>query len=200
MELLSVRRKAAAAARSNGMRFIERGDEGGQLMRHGKLLALAIVSAVTIGIGVAIAAPKHANKTDEEQAAALGVPYTDFNLKTAHGLQRGCNACHGDHLAEDVGTLVVPRPAPAPELHGIFKTSYGIPMRVEDCLICHGNAFAGDMHSLHLHSAGFASLQGGCDSCHGMQNGKFVLYDDETRYSILNGVKKSPPTPPFSAP
>jgi hypothetical protein len=103
-------------------------------------------------------------------------------------------------LAGDVSRLVVPRPAPAPELHGIFKTSYGIPMRVEDCLICHGNAFAGDIHSLHLHSAAFSALQGSCDSCHGMANGKIVLYDDETRYAILNGVNKSSPTPPFSAP
>jgi hypothetical protein len=169
-------------------------------MRHAKAFGLAAIGIGTIALAMAFAAPSSGPKSDEAVAAALGVPYTDFNLKTAHGLQRGCNACHGDHLAEDVGTLVVPRPAPAPELHGIFKTSYGIPMRVEDCLICHGNAFAGDMHSLHLHSAAFASLQGTCDSCHGMQNGKTILYDDETRYSILNGVNKSSPTPPFTAP
>jgi len=169
-------------------------------MRRSRIFGTAgIVVLISIGLAAAFADPKHETQTDQDRAFSLGVPYTDFNMKTAHGLERGCNACHGDHLADDVGKLLVPRAPPAPELHGIFKTSYGIPMRVEDCLICHGNAFAGDIHSLHLHSAAFSALRGSCDSCHGMANGKAVLYDDETRYTILNGVNRSP-TPPFSAP
>lgn len=46
----------------------------------------------------------------------------------------------------------------------------------------------------------FAALRGNCDSCHGMENGKIILYDDESRYRILNGVNKSSPTPAFSVP
>ena len=88
---------------------------------------------------------------DEARAFALGVPYTNFNWKTAHAQERGCNACHADHLAEDTNRLVVGRDKP--ELHGIFVTSYGVPMRVEDCLICHNTrtslSFAGSIHSLH---------------------------------------------------
>lgn len=167
-------------------------------MRHIKLMGLATIGIVLISIAAALAESKQRPKPNEERAASLGVPYTDFNLKTAHGLERGCNACHGDHLAADVSNLTVPRPTP--ELHGIFKTSYGIPMRVEDCYICHGKSFAGNIHSLHLHSAAFTSLRGSCDSCHAMENGQFVLYDDESRYKVLNGVSKSFPTPPFSSP
>ena len=167
-------------------------------MKRSTLLALGMIGIIPIGLAAALASPRHNAKAGQELAFSLGVPFTDFNVRTAYGLERGCNACHADHLAEDVSRLVVPRPAPAPELHGIFKTSYDIPMRVEDCLICHGNAFAGDIHSLHLHAAAFIALQGSCDSSHGMVNGKLVLYDDETRYAILNGVNKSP-TPPFSA-
>ncbi len=67
-----------------------------------------------------------------------------------------------------------------PKLHGIFATSYDIPMRVEDCLICHNTrttlAFAGSIHSLHLHSAGFNNMGGSCDSCHATTlHGKLVL-------------------------
>jgi hypothetical protein len=166
-------------------------------MLRGALFGLATIGAVSLGIVLALAQPKQTATSDQDRAFKLGVPYTTFNMRTAHGLERGCNACHGDNLADVVGMLAVPRPGP--ELHGNFATSYGIPMRVEDCLICHGKAFAGNMHSVHLHSKTFAALQGGCDSCHAMQNGEFILYDDETRYRVLNGVNRSP-TPPFSQP
>jgi len=166
-------------------------------MIRNALLALAAI--VVIGAGfVAAFAAWHA--MDESRAAALGFPYTNFNWNTAHAQQRGCNACHADHLAADVNRLVVGRDKP--ELHGIFATSYDIPMRVEDCLICHNKrtalAFAGSIHSLHLHAASFTNMGGNCDSCHGTTlDGKFVLYDDESRYQILNGVKYNR-TPPFS--
>lgn len=51
------------------------------------------------------------------------------------------------------------------ELHGPFITGYG-PLRVEDCLICHGNSFADGIHSLHLYAASFTELGGNCESCH----------------------------------
>jgi hypothetical protein len=162
------------------------------------LLGVATIGAMSLGVVLALAQQKQTATPDQDRAFKLGVPYTVFNMRTAHALERGCNACHGEKLADVVSRLVVPRPAP--ELHGNFATSYGIPMRVEDCLICHGRAFAGDIHSVHLHSKAFLSLQGSCDSCHAMQNGQFVLYDDETRYRVLNGVTRSPPTPPFSQP
>jgi hypothetical protein len=167
-------------------------------MRRRALLGLATLGALSLGIAFALAQPKQTPTNDQNTAFKLGVPYTTFNTRTAHGLERGCNACHGDHLADAVNNLIVPRSAP--ELHGNFSTSYGIPMRVEDCLICHGKAFAGDMHSVHLHSKAFVALQGSCDSCHAMQNGQFVLYDDESRYKVLNGISRSSPTPPFSQP
>jgi hypothetical protein len=167
-------------------------------MRRRALLGLATIGAVSLGVALALAQPKQTATSDQDAAFNLGVPATTFNIRTAHALERGCNACHGDHLADVVGMLAVPRPTP--ELHGNFATSYGIPMRVEDCLICHGKAFAGDMHSVHLHSKAFASLQGSCDSCHAMENGQFILYDDESRYRILNGITRSFPTPPFSKP
>ncbi len=169
-------------------------------MRRSALLGLATVGIASLGIALALAQPKQAAIPDQDRAFELGVPYTTFNMRTAHGLERGCNACHDGHLDAVVSNLAVPRPAPAPELHGNFAISYGIPMRVEDCLICHGKAFAGDMHSVHLHSKAFVSLQGSCDSCHAMENGQFVLYDDESRYKVLNGVSRSSPTPPFSQP
>jgi hypothetical protein len=87
-------------------------------------------------------------------------------------------------------------PCAKPELHGIFATSYDIPMRVEDCGICHGVSFAGNIHSRHLHAASFTNMGGNCDSCHAMINGKIVLYNDESRYDVLNGVKFNP-TPAF---
>ena len=162
-------------------------------MIRNALLALGAVVIVAAGFLITFTMWRN---MDEARARALGVPYTNFNLKTAHALDRGCSACHADHLAADVNRLVVGRDKP--ELHGIFVTSYDIPMRVEDCLICHGKSFAGSIHSLHLHAAAFSSMGGNCDSCHTTTlKGQFVLYDDETRYGVLNGVKYIP-TPAFT--
>jgi hypothetical protein len=166
-------------------------------MMRNALLALGAIIAIGAGFVVTFAMW---HQMDEARALALGVPYTNFNWKTAHAQERGCNACHADHLAQDTNRLTVGRAKP--ELHGIFVTSYGIPMRVEDCLICHNTrtslAFAGSIHSLHMHSASFANMGGNCDSCHATTlAGKFVLYSDETRYDILNGVKYNP-TPAFT--
>ena len=159
--------------------------------------ALLVVAAiVVVGAGFVTAFAMW-NRQNEARAAALGVPYTAFNMKTAHGLDRGCNACHADHLAADVSRLVVARDRP--ELHGIFKTSYDIPMRIEDCRICHGNSIAGSIHSLHHFSTAFVNMGGNCDSCHATVDGKFVLYDDQVRYYVLNGVTRIP-TPAFSKP
>jgi hypothetical protein len=168
-------------------------------MIRNALLAAGAIVVIVVGFLITFAVWRN---TDQARARALGVPYTNFNWKTAHAQERGCNACHADHLAQDTNRLVVGREKP--ELHGIFATSYGIPMRVEDCLICHNTrttlAFAGSIHSLHLHSAAFVNMGGSCDSCHGtLLNGKFVLYDDETRYQILNGVKYIR-TPAFTQP
>ena len=163
-------------------------------MMRNALLAVAAIVVIGAGFVATFAMWRH---MDEGRAFALGVPYTNFNWNTAHAQNRGCNACHADHLAADIGRLVVPRDKP--ELHGIFITSYDIPMRVEDCGICHGKSFAGNMHSRHLHAASFVNMGGNCDSCHATINGKFVLYDDESRYDVLNGVKKIP-TPPFTQP
>ncbi len=166
-------------------------------MMRNVLLALAAIIVIGAGFAGTFAMWRH---MDEARAFALGVPYTNFNWKTAHAQDRGCNACHADHLAADVNRLVVGREKP--ELHGIFATSYDIPMRVEDCLICHNMrtslAFAGSIHSRHLNVASFRNMGGTCDSCHATTlNGKFVRYDDESRYYILNGVKTNP-TPAFS--
>ncbi len=161
------------------------------MMRNG----LLVLGAIVIVAGCFLAAYGAWSHVNHARAVALGFADTDFNWTTAHAQDRGCNACHGDHLAADVSRLVVPRAVP--ELHGIFATSYNIPMRVEDCMICHDGEFAGNMHSLHLHSASFTNMGGNCDSCHATVNGKFVLYNDESRYSILNGVRTIP-TPPFS--
>lgn len=166
-------------------------------MIRNTLLALGALIVVGAGFEITFTVWHH---MDQSRATELGIPYTNFNFKTAHAQERGCNACHADHLAVDVNKLVVGRDKP--ELHGIFATSYGIPMRVEDCLICHDNktslAFAGSIHSLHMHAAGFVNMGGNCDSCHGtLLNGKFVLYDDQSRYQILNGVNYSR-TPVFS--
>jgi hypothetical protein len=168
-------------------------------MIRNALLALGAIIVIGAGFVVTFTVWRH---MDQARAIALGVPYTNFNFKTAHAQERGCNACHADHLAADVNKLVVGREKP--ELHGIFATSYAIPMRVEDCLICHNTktsiAFAGSIHSLHMHSAAFANMGGNCDSCHGtLLNGKFVLYDDQSRYQILNGVKYNR-TPAFTQP
>jgi hypothetical protein len=168
-------------------------------MIRNALLALGAIIVIGAGFVISFTVWRH---MDQTLAAELGIPYTTFNFKTAHAQERGCNACHADHLAEDTNRLVVGRDKP--ELHGIFATSYNIPMRVEDCLICHNTktslAFAGSIHSLHLHSAGFANMSGNCDSCHGtLLNGKFVLYDDQSRYQILNGINYNR-TPAFSQP
>jgi hypothetical protein len=161
-------------------------------MIRNALIAVAAIVVIGAGFAGTFAMWHH---MDEARAFALGVPNTNFNKNTANAQSRGCNACHGDHLAADVSRLVVPRAKP--ELHGIFATSYDIPMRVEDCGICHGVSFAGNMHSRHLHAASFTNMGGNCDSCHAMINGKLVLYDDESRYDVLNGVKFNP-TPAFS--
>ncbi len=156
------------------------------------LLALAAIVVIGAGFFATFATWHH---MDEARAAALGFPYTNFNWNTAHAQERGCNACHGDHLAADVNRLVVPRAKP--ELHGIFVVSYDIPMRVEDCLICHGKSFAGNIHARHLHAASFTNMGGNCNSCHATIDGKFVLYDDKSRFGVLNGVKNLP-TPAFT--
>jgi hypothetical protein len=168
-------------------------------MIRNALLALGAMIVIGAGFVVAFTVWRH---MDQTRVAELGIPYTTFNIKTAHAQERGCNACHADHLAADTNRLVIGRDKP--ELHGIFVTSYNIPMRVEDCLICHNTktslSFAGSIHSLHLHSAGFANMGGNCDSCHGtLLNGKFVLYDDQSRYQILNGINNNR-TPAFSQP
>ena len=109
-----------------------RGNAKERAMMRNALLALGAI--IVIGAGFAITfAVWH--RMDQARAFELGIPYTNFNFKTAHAQERGCNACHADHLAADVNRLVVGRDKP--ELHGIFATSYDIPMRVEDCLICH---------------------------------------------------------------
>jgi hypothetical protein len=84
-------------------------------MMRRALLGLATIGAVSVGVVLALAQPKQAATTDEDRAFKLGVPYTTFNMRTAHGLERGCNACHGDNLADVVGMLAVPRPAPEDE-------------------------------------------------------------------------------------
>ena len=131
-------------------------------MMRNALLALGAIIVIGAGFVATFAAWRH---MDDARAFALGVPYTNFNWKTAHAQERGCNACHADHLAEDTNRLTVGRDKP--ELHGIFVTSYGIPMRVEDCLICHNTrtslSFAGSIHSLHMHSASFTNMGGNCD-------------------------------------
>ncbi len=158
---------------------------------------LAVAATVVIGVGsVVVLGAARADDTraqDQARAVELGVPYTDFNFNTAHAQFRGCNACHAD-LAPVVSDLTVARLNP--DKHGIFFSGYA-PMRVEDCLICHGATFAEPIHSLHLLSTSFAQMGGNCETCHAMVGGKFVLYDDETRYSVLNGVNHDP-TPPFS--
>jgi len=160
---------------------------------------LILGSVVVIGVAFGLVFVLW-HQQDAARAVALGIPHTDFNWQTAHGQDRGCVACHGTHLAADVSQLLVARPKPV--LHGIFATSYDIPMRVEDCLLCHGAKstlpFAESIHSLHLQSLAFVNMGGNCESCHATVKGKFELYDDESRYDVLNGVDKSP-TPAFSA-
>jgi hypothetical protein len=159
------------------------------------LLALIPLAAISLGCRPALAATP---QQYEARAFALGVPYNAFNWQTAHAQDRGCSACHGDHLAADLSQLPVHRAKP--DRHGIFVTT--VPLRVEDCLPCHGPGgskppFAASMHSLHLHSATFTGMGGNCDTCHVITIGKFLLYDDETRYTVLNGLEQIP-TPAFT--
>ncbi|MGO9772126.1 MAG: hypothetical protein ACLPSW_21780 [Roseiarcus sp.] len=160
-----------------------------------RLLAAAAIAVIGVGSLVALGAARADDTRAQDQARALelGVPYTDFNWNTAHAQFRGCSACHTD-LAAEVSNLSVARTDPGK--HGVFFSGYA-PMRVEDCLICHGVTFAEPIHSLHLLSTSFGQMGGNCETCHAMVAGKFVLYDDETRYSVLNGVSHSP-TPAFS--
>jgi len=150
--------------------------------------ALAVVAAVFFGVYSLW------HRGEAARAAAMGVPYTTFNVMTQHALDRGCEACHTDRLASDLNSLVVPRDHPI--IHGEFVTSYGIAMRVEDCLPCHGERttlpFAEDIHALHLGSTAFANMGGSCESCHATVKGQLVLYDDETRYALMNGIVEIP--------
>lgn len=168
--------------------------EKDHLVMRATLLSLGSIVLVGLGCWSAFAASP---EQDQARAVSLGVPYTTYNWQTAHAQDRGCNACHGDHLAADVSQLAVPRREPGQ--HGIFVTS--APMRVEDCLPCHGAEsempFAASIHSLHLHSATFTAMAGNCDTCHVITARKFRLYDDESRYDVMNGVKDIP-TPAFS--
>jgi hypothetical protein len=141
------------------------------------------------------------DKADEDRAFALGVPYTSYNWKMAHANQRGCNACHADQLAETVSNMTVRRAKPP--LHGIFVIGQGIAFRVEDCQICHTKEdevstapeYADTIHSVHLFSSGFTGMGGSCESCH-VSSSDFKLYDDNTRYNLLNGITLIP-TPEF---
>lgn len=161
-------------------------------MMRNALLALGAIVVVAAGFVVTFTMWKN---IDESRALAIGIPHTEFNFKTVHAQERGCNACHADHLDKDVSRLVVARVKPTQ--HGIFKRGYDVPMREEDCAFCHGKAFAGTMHARHLHVAAFTNMGGNCDSCHTMVNAKIVLYDDQTRYDVVNGVKYNK-TPEFS--
>jgi hypothetical protein len=143
-------------------------------------------------------------RTNQARAFALGVPYTNFNWKTVHAQVRGCNACHAD-LVQDVNRLTAGRENGF-GLHSILATGYGIPMRMEDCHLCHAalknccgaKYFADSVHSQHMNTPSFFGMGGNCNSCHATtRDGKFVLYTDETRYEILNGVKNNP-TPAFT--
>ncbi len=165
-------------------------------MMRKALLALGAIIAIVIGAGFGVTYSNSTSReADEARAVALGIPYTDFNWNTAHAQMRGCNACHSDHLAADLSSnLVTAREKP--ELHGIFANTYG-PLRVEDCLPCHGNSFADPIHSRHLFEPSFVKMGGNCQSCHAVVNGRFVLYDDETRYDVVNGVRYDA-TPAFT--
>jgi hypothetical protein len=171
---------------------------------------VALSAIVVMGVGLFIVSSATGQSTtqsgaNQARAFALGVPYTNFNWKTVHVQDRGCNACHEDHLVEDINRTTVGQEKP--ELHGILATSYGIPMRLEDCQACHvklktgccgAKYFADSVHSLHMNALSFVRMGGSCNSCHATsRDGKFVLYNDQTRYDIINGVKNSP-TPAFT--
>jgi Outer membrane cytochrome MtrC/MtrF-like, domains II/IV len=171
------------------------------------LAATSIVGAgflITFATGQQTDLETEQQQKDEARALALGFPKTSFNLKTVRAQQRGCNACHGDYLAEATSNLEVRRSHP--ELHGIFVAGYDVAMTVEDCMICHrkdkprNGIFAGTIHSSHLHSKSFTNMGGNCDSCHAIDlKGEWVLYDNQSRYGLMNGIK-STPTPEFSPP
>ena len=118
-----------------------------------------------------------------------------------HAQNRGCNACHTDYLADATNSTPVRRAKP--ELHGIFVVGYDIALRAEDCQICHTKKkgfpaipkYADSIHSMHLYSSGFSSMAGNCESCH-VSASNFELYDDNSRYDLLNGIT-SIPTPEF---
>lgn len=171
------------------------------------LVALGAIVVLGVGFIISSATGQDAKqvRTNQARAFALGVPYTSFNWKTVHAQDRGCNACH-DHLTEDVNRLTAGQEKPQPALHSILATGYGIPMRMEDCELCHARLknccgakyFADSVHSLHMNEVSFVRMGGNCNSCHATtRDGKFVLYTDETRYDIVNGVKNSP-TPAFT--
>ena len=68
--------------------------------------ALVALAAIVV-IGAGFVALLRMGAMDQARAFALGVPYTNFNWKTAHAQERGCNACHADHLAADTNRLIV---------------------------------------------------------------------------------------------
>jgi Cytochrome c7 and related cytochrome c len=168
------------------------------MIRNVLLVSGAIV---VVGASFLVTFARSQDKTDEDRAFVLGVPYTSFNWKTVGAQHRGCNACHGNNLAETTNNTTVRRARP--ELHGIFVVGHDIPLRVEDCQICHSKKkgfpaipkYANTIHSIHLNSSGFNSMRGNCESCH-VSASNFELYDDNTRYEILNGIT-SIATPEF---
>jgi formate-dependent nitrite reductase cytochrome c552 subunit len=129
---------------------------------------------------------------------SVGVPPTAFNLEVLHAQRRGCSACHKGNLASVVQNL--PKAGYHPSFAGIahptIVTSYGIPFTIEDCLMCHATdaklPFAPYIHGIHLDSGSFVNMGGNCDSCHAViQQGDQlvrVLWDRQTKYSLINGV------------
>jgi hypothetical protein len=166
---------------------------------------LAALGAFVVLVSNFIAGSAAGQEADKARAFALGIPYTSFNWKTVHAQDRGCNACHADHLVEDINRTTVGQEKP--ELHGILAAGYGIPLRLEECQACHANLktgccgakfFADSVHSLHMNAMSFVRMGGNCNSCHAItRDGKFVLYNDQIRYDLINGIKKNP-TPAFS--
>lgn len=164
--------------------------------------ALPILGAIiVVSAGFFATLAMSQDQNDAARALTLGVPYSTFNWKSVHVQDRGCNACHGNYLAETTNNTVVRRARPP--LHGIFVIGHDIPLRVEDCQICHTKKkgfptipkYANTIHSVHLYSSGFTSMRGSCESCH-VSASNFDLYDDNTRYDLLNGITLIP-TPEF---
>ncbi|MDA8064115.1 MAG: hypothetical protein M0031_01235 [Thermaerobacter sp.] len=140
----------------------------------------------------------HTQQTDRA-ALTLGVPPTTFNLQVVHAGERGCRSCHGNHLTQVLRRLPKHGLLSGYPGHPTFKMGRKIPLRVEDCLSCHAQgplAFANYIHAIHLDSPAFRDMGGSCDSCHVVQGGKFLLYDDETKYGLMNGIV-TVPTPSF---